>query len=73
MEIGDIVRTTAFNDHFNNSETKGYISYKAPKGKMFVLMLLGMEPGENGTEHLDPEKILNEMGWTFTEEKPEGK
>jgi hypothetical protein len=71
MEIGDVVRTKEFKNHFINSDGKGWVQYKAPNGKRFVLMILGIEPGKNGNEFLNPEKILNDMGWIYSPKVPE--
>ena len=41
------------------------MSYSAPKGKVFVAVLLGVEPKDLKTpeEQLDLEAVLDRMGW----------
>lgn len=48
-----------FGDKTNGEMT---LSYKKPKGKRYVFMLLGTE-NDDGTEPLDCKKRLNELGW----------
>lgn len=47
LEVGQIVRLKAFTDYFaaEGAEVRGSVSYKVEdRGKVFVLMLLGVEP-----------------------------
>lgn len=46
----------------NKTEGEMTLSYKKPKNQRYVFMLLGVE-NDDGTEPLDCEKRLNEMGW----------
>lgn len=58
MKRGDLCPMTSCSIRLGTT----ILGYKAPKGKQFVFLLLGME-NKDGTEPLDPEKTLSEMGW----------
>lgn len=62
LVVGDVVplksmRVTIHDGH-------GWLDYKLPKGKQFVLLLLGTED-VSGPDKLDAAEKLNEMGWRF--------
>jgi hypothetical protein len=48
--------------HGDKADGELMVSYKKPKGKRYVFMLLGLE-NDDGTEPLDCEKRLHDMGW----------
>lgn len=58
MKRGDIVRMTSFTHHEPNMS----VSFKAPKGKVAVFILLG-EENKDGTDPMDCMNVMHEMGW----------
>lgn len=70
MNRGDVVRVT----HLTDVRVDGVsLGWKPPKGKVYVLCLLGTED-KNPTEDsvaLDPEQALREMGWTLAQQQAE--
>lgn len=65
MKPGDVIRTTYFQHH----DSRMITSWKAEKGKVFVLILLGTED-KDGPEILDPLDALRDLGWEL-QDKPE--
>lgn len=65
MKVGDVIRTRNVRSYFGNPEIRGHAEFKAPKGEMFVLLLLGTESKD---KPLDPDARLEELGWVFSEE-----
>ncbi len=66
MKKGDVVRTTYFQHHGEKIVT----SWKAPRGSVFVLVLLGIEK-KDGSDLLDPIQGLQDLGYQLPD-KPEG-
>ena len=64
MRPGQLVRLTTFK---HNASPAFRVGFKAPKGKVFVLALLGMED-KDGTKPLNIEDAMEMMGWTRKEE-----
>ena len=64
IQVGNVVRLTYFRDYHPQIWT----DWKAPKGKVFCLLLLGVEDKEE-VGQLDPINALKEMGWRL--EDPE--
>jgi hypothetical protein len=62
MRIGDAVLTSHIKDERNHA----WRSYKAPKGKRFVLLVLGAV--DKDAEGFDVNAALNALGWHFHEE-----
>lgn len=60
MNIGDVVPTKRLRVVIQ--EGGGWLDFKAPDGKQFMLLLLGVEDIKKG-ERLDFEAVLNELGW----------
>ena len=46
----------------NKTDGELSLTYRKPKGKNYVFLLLGVE-NDNGTDPLDCEKRMNELGW----------
>ena len=69
LHDGDIIRLTSVKNNFAPTGNMGLIStsFKAPKGKVFVAVLLGVEP-KDGSAPLDLDGVLDRMGWM---KKPE--
>jgi hypothetical protein len=61
MRHGDVVPVK--NIRVLVQDGAGWASFSAPKGKCFVLLLLGVEDAKGGVK-LDPVKAINELGWT---------
>lgn len=66
---GDVVRLTSLRNNFalnkNNMNQKvGLLSvnFKAPKDKVFVAVMLGVEP-KDGSAPMDLDSAMNKMGW----------
>lgn len=64
MNIGDVVTVKTFKAEFSNDIAHGNLTYKAEKGKVFVLLLLGQEDISLDGEKLNCEEALNSIGWT---------
>ena len=62
MIAGDVARMAAWKVHGIAPEAIYTLSYKAPKDRVGVFLLLGDE-AKDGSETLDVEKRLNELGW----------
>lgn len=43
---------------------QGHLEYKAPKGKQFVLLLMGVED-INSENKINADEFLKSMGWEF--------
>lgn len=63
MRVGDVMRMKSCRAVFSNGEFRGSAGFKAPKGKQFVFVLLGMENAD-GSGPLDPTKALEALGYT---------
>ena len=62
MVAGDVARMAAWKVHGVTPAAIYTLSFKAPKDRVGVFLLLGDE-AKDGTESLDVEKRLNELGW----------
>lgn len=62
MRHGDIVPTKSLNVVLGADGHASAI-YKPPKGKQFVLLLLGVEDTKAGGQKLDPVAALKAIGW----------
>ena len=62
LKIGDLIATRNIRSYFTSPEARGWGEYKAEKSKNMVFMYLGQEP-TNGTQPINPDIILNKMGW----------
>jgi hypothetical protein len=60
MMIGDAIFTSSFKDEHPG----GWVSYKAPKGRQFVFLVLGTV--EKDAADFDVDGALNSIGWQFT-------
>jgi len=58
MKPGDVVRLT----HFVHHEPTLQTTWKAPKGKVFLAVLIGVE-NKDGSEPADPVERLKLLGW----------
>ena len=63
MEIGTLLRLRNFSYY---SESGCRLDYTAPKGKVFVAVLLGVEE-KDGSEKLDHLEVFKQLGYV-----PEG-
>lgn len=73
LETGDIIRVKTIKDIAPrpSAEQRGIteLTFRAPKGKVFKLILLGVEPefvNADGSDSLSPVEVLNKLG--FVEE-----
>ena len=66
MKPGDVIRLTHFVHHNPNMQ----MTYKAPKGKVFLAVLIGVE-NKDGSDPADPLDLLKLLGWEMQGE-PEG-
>jgi hypothetical protein len=62
MNHGDVVPTKSLNVVLGPDGHASAI-YKAPKGKQFVLLLLGVEDTKADGQKLDPVAALKALGW----------
>ena len=58
MKPGDVVRLT----HFVHHEPSLQTTWKAPKGKVFLAVLIGVE-NKDGSEPANPLDLMKELGW----------
>lgn len=63
MNIGDVVTTKSIKVVIQDGE--GWLNYKPDKDKVFVFICLGTDSIKD--PKLNPEKILNALGWYFKE------
>lgn len=75
LENGDVIRLTSLRNNFAgpmNEKGKQVgllsVSYSAPKGKVFVAVLLGIE-NKDGTSPLDLEAAMGRLGWVRADEE----
>ena len=66
MKPGDVIRLT----HFVHYNPNMQMTYKAPKGKVFLAVLIGVE-NKDGSDPADPLELLKLLGWEMQGE-PEG-
>jgi hypothetical protein len=62
MEPGAVIRLTHFQHHHRAAQISA--TYKAPKGKVFVALVLGVEE-KDGSQEFDPNRALESLGWRF--------
>ena len=66
MSTGDVLRLTSLRNNFVPDRKKEVgllsVSFKAPKGEIFVAVFLGVEP-KDGSAPLDIDAVMNMMGW----------
>lgn len=63
LRPGQVVATT----YFTNKLGGGFnVNFKAPKGKRFAFIFLGLEDDENPVE---PTVILDKLGWQLKKDK----
>ncbi len=65
LQIGDVIRLTSLTQQFIiDKDTKAILSanFKAPKGKVFVGILLGVE-NRDGSEPLNVTEVLKTFGF----------
>jgi hypothetical protein len=69
LKVGSVTpmksMTVVYGDRSSGEVT---LSYKKPKGKRYVLMLLGTE-NDDGTEPLDCFDVMDKLGWKMKEKK----
>ena len=73
MKAGDVILIDRFREAgpaINRRSRKFTREYKAPIGSRFVVLLLGV--GHDDGPALDPNQVLNDLGWTFSEEADDG-
>lgn len=58
MKPGDVIRLT----HFVHYNPNVQMTYKAPKGKVFLAVLIGAE-NKDGSDPADPLELLKLLGW----------
>ena len=58
MKPGDVVRLT----HFMHYEPSLQTHWKAPKGKVFLAVLIGVE-NKDGSDPVDPLDLMEQLGW----------
>lgn len=59
---GQVLRLRNFR-HYGIGPKPPQLAFTADKGKVFVVMLLGVEDLNEGGVELDCEEALNELGW----------
>ena len=62
IQHGDAVLTTLIKDE----RPHGWRQFRAPKGKRFVMLLLGTTEKESSGSDIDVDAMLEELGWEFT-------
>ena len=64
LHFGDVLRLTSLNNQFVPGKKEGLVSvsYKAPKGRVFVAVLLG-EEAKDGSAPLDLDAAMERLGW----------
>jgi hypothetical protein len=60
---GSVVTPTNFTHHTPNLQ----LSFKAPKGKKFVMLLLGVQDKDD-QQPLDVIDVMKRLGWTHEDE-----
>ena len=65
MRPGDVVRLT----HFVHYEPSLQSTWKAPKGKVFLAVLIGVE-NKDGSEPANPLDLMGDLGWEPKEIEP---
>lgn len=63
LNVGDIVKTTNIDVHFQTDDAKGRYGMKAAKGHYMVFLFLGTTK-RDGAEPLDVVETVKLMGWT---------
>ncbi len=67
IDIGRAVRLkNPLNVAFKNDEARGHYTFKLPKGRYLVVLVLGMETDKNFGQ-LNVNKRLEEWGWQHEE------
>jgi hypothetical protein len=63
MKVGDVIRAKKLS-HVDALGNKAYMTtdFKPPRGKVFVVLLLGVEDID-GKVPVDPKEVLGRMGW----------
>lgn len=69
MKVGDIVCMPTVKPRISQANGKmlQQITYNAPKGTTFILLLLGTT-ALGAERDVDPEVILREWGWTHSDD-----
>lgn len=70
MNVGDaVLMRSVKSDHFDKDTGRWAATYtfKAPKGKAFMFVLLGAIDTSDATQ-FDTEPSLNDLGWYFCED-----
>ena len=66
MRPGDVVRLTHFMHHEPGLQTH----WKAPKDRVFLAVLIGVE-NKDGSEPANPLDLMNNLGWELRETEHE--
>ena len=62
--LGQVIRMTSYTDVIDGGRTR--LSWKAPRGQVYVALLLGVEAKDATDETgIDPNGALEAMGWRF--------
>jgi hypothetical protein len=68
MKIGDLAPMTSCTVVYGDKSQSMRLSFKAPKGRRMVFMLLGDEAAD-GSDPIDGKAVLEAMGWEIRDEK----
>jgi hypothetical protein len=60
VNIGDVIHTKSLTVVFENEKTRGTAGFKAPKGKRFVLLVLGVDSADSP---VDAKAALDFLGY----------
>jgi hypothetical protein len=64
LKRGDVVQMTSMTVRPNEDSS---FTFRAPRGKQFVLLLLGVEDKKDAGQKLDCIEVIEQMGWTNKE------
>lgn len=64
IRIGDVVHAKNLKRFFNNHEASGHSEYGTRRDEHYVCILIGVE--KKGDKPIQPDKVLNDLGWTFS-------
>lgn len=62
MQVGDAILTTSVTVRDQPTKPTLQVSYKAPRGEAFVMLILGTTDGKS---EFSVDEALNELGWYF--------
>jgi hypothetical protein len=62
IKVGDLIFTKSLAAAYENEETKATFTFKSPKGKVFALLLIGIEDHKAFGEKEARDRMA-ELGW----------